>query len=78
MPPQQNYRLHDTTNSTYFSATKNDTQNDNNNKVAEAGACDINEVGLENFIRKIVTVLNLNLGDDVIFNLNDRGIIHKW
>mmetsp|Transcript_17028 Transcript_17028/g.25774 ORF Transcript_17028/g.25774 Transcript_17028/m.25774 type:complete len:217 (-) Transcript_17028:71-721(-) len=77
MPPQQNYRIHDDNDTTYFPATKSGTRNDIRKSV-EAGACNINEIGLENFIRNIVEVLDLNLGENVVFNLNDRGIIHKW
>ena len=45
---------------------------------ALVGMCDVHEIGLENFIRQIVKVQHLNLGTDVVFNLNDRGIIYKW
>jgi len=59
---------------------------------ATVGMCDIHEIGLENFIRKIAEVRNLSLdesSDDedspngnksntVVFNLNDRAIIYSW
>jgi len=49
---------------------------------AAVGMCDIYEIGLENFIRRIALVRNLSLdespGARVVFNLNDRAIIHSW
>jgi len=44
----------------------------------EVGSCDVNEVGLENFIRCIVNEIQLHLTEDVEFNLNDRGLLYKW
>ena len=45
---------------------------------ASVGMCDIHEIGLENFIRQIAKVKDLNLGEDVVFNLNERGLLYKW
>jgi len=47
-------------------------------RVIEIGTCQINEVGLENFIRRIILEKDLHLTDDVEFNLNERGILYKW
>lgn len=44
----------------------------------EIGTCNVKTVGLENFIRTIIKEIDLNLTDDAIFNLNDRGILYKW
>jgi len=40
--------------------------------------CEIYEVGLERFIRRCMKELDLNMDDRVEFNLNDRGLLHKW
>lgn len=42
------------------------------------GRCQIHEVGLERFIKSCCKVLDLNMNGSVIFNLNDRGILHEW
>jgi len=42
------------------------------------GRCEIHEIGLENFIRRCMRELTLNMKDSVVFNLNDRGRLHKW
>jgi hypothetical protein len=36
------------------------------------------QVGLENFIRAITQPLNLNLPDEVKFNMNGQGIMQSW
>jgi hypothetical protein len=56
----------------------NSNSSTNSNKVIEVGRCAVNEVGLENFIRRIVKEIDLQLNDDVVFNLNERGLLYKW
>mmetsp|Transcript_3561 Transcript_3561/g.4708 ORF Transcript_3561/g.4708 Transcript_3561/m.4708 type:complete len:207 (-) Transcript_3561:83-703(-) len=44
----------------------------------EVGRCAVKEVGLEKFIRSIVKEIDLHLQKDVVFNLNERGILYNW
>eukprot|EP00978_Attheya_sp_CCMP212_P000310 scaffold616_cov48-Attheya_sp.AAC.1 len=62
-------------------------------RLVEVGQCAIQEVGLENCIRRIIRELNLTMKEDddddkhengqsrtpsVVFNLNNMGILHGW
>lgn len=69
MPPQQQKRTNFPDQSQRLVSSKD--------KI-EIGACQVDQIGLENFIRTIVDEIDLNLTENVEFNLNDRGIIHKW
>lgn len=53
-------------------------QSMNQKQIIDVGTSSVNEVGLENFIRSIVHEIDLHLTDDVVFNLNERGILYKW
>ncbi|KAL7539959.1 hypothetical protein ACHAWF_006555, partial [Thalassiosira exigua] len=44
----------------------------------EAQKCLVAHVGLENFIRNIVRPLDLQLPDEVTFNMNGQGIMRSW
>jgi hypothetical protein len=54
------------------------TNNDTKKRVIDVGECQVKEIGLESFIRRIVKEIDLHLTNDVVFNLNERGIIYKW
>ena len=47
-------------------------------QIIDVGTSTVKEIGLENFIRAIVHEIDLHLTDDVIFNLNERGLLYKW
>lgn len=70
MPPQEKQWQH-----SEFRTTEN--ANASKEKII-VGRCEIYEVGLERFIRRCTKELNLNMSNNVLFNLNDRGILHKW
>ncbi len=53
-------------------------QSNNSSQKIEVGRCNVNQIGLEKFIRAIVKEINLHITDDVYFNLNDRGVLYKW
>eukprot|EP00751_Fragilariopsis_kerguelensis_P036419 CAMPEP_0170939504 /NCGR_PEP_ID=MMETSP0735-20130129/21992_1 /TAXON_ID=186038 /ORGANISM="Fragilariopsis kerguelensis, Strain L26-C5" /LENGTH=300 /DNA_ID=CAMNT_0011344935 /DNA_START=69 /DNA_END=971 /DNA_ORIENTATION=- len=94
----QHQQERDTTVTVDCNDNRNGTNHNNNNEddamplillrpeahrsTAAVGMCDIYEIGLENFIRRIALVRNLSLdespGARVVFNLNDRAIIHSW
>lgn len=44
----------------------------------EVGYCEISEIGLENFINRIVDEADLNVVDKCEFNLNEKGIMHSF
>jgi hypothetical protein len=71
MPPQQK----DTQQ--HSAITYNNSSKSEQTKY-DVGRCSIKEVGLENFIRRIVNEIDLHLTDDVVFNLNERGLLYKW
>jgi hypothetical protein len=72
MPPQQHKRSE-------FPQTKGQSQRLVSAKdQREIGACAVEEVGLQNFIQSIVKEIDLNLTEEVLFNLNDRGVLQKW
>ncbi len=85
MPPQQEnarelssqdfYNQRGTSTGTAKAAA---TDHDNHKKLIQVGCCAVKEIGLENFIRRIVLEINLHLVDNVVFNLNERGILHRW
>ncbi len=53
-------------------------QSNNSSQKIEVGSCNVNQIGLEKFIRAIVKEINIHITDDVYFNLNDRGVLYKW
>lgn len=44
----------------------------------EVGTCNVFEIGLEKFIRRIVKELDLHLEKEVSFNLNERAMLFEW
>ena len=42
------------------------------------GKCQVKAIGLENFIRSVVKEIDLHIVDKVIFNMNERGVLHSW
>lgn len=48
------------------------------NNGAIVSSCSVSVIGLERFIRTIMKEINLNMKENVEFNLNDRGILYKW
>mmetsp|Transcript_23437 Transcript_23437/g.29532 ORF Transcript_23437/g.29532 Transcript_23437/m.29532 type:complete len:212 (-) Transcript_23437:66-701(-) len=74
MPPQQQDSQHltETIGNQRVIARANDK-----NQI-KIGCCAVKEIGLENFIRRIVLENDLRLTNDVVFNLNERGILYSW
>jgi hypothetical protein len=75
MPPQQTKHL-DLDSSTISAGGVNGGTRPS--KGIEVGSCNINEIGLESFIRRIVNEIDLHITEDCHFNLNDRAVMHKW
>jgi len=72
MPPQQTNHL-DLDSSTISAGGVNGGTRPS--KGIEVGSCNINEIGLESFIRRIVGEIDIHLTEDCHFNLNDRVYI---
>jgi hypothetical protein len=72
MPPEQND--HPGTSSLHHNRITRLVSKDNR----EVGSCAVSEIGLENFITTLVKEVNINLADDIEFNLNERGILYAW
>lgn len=75
MPPQRKPVEEE---SNYYNHQNRSAVKSNDTKRLEVGQCKVKEIGLENFIRRIVLEIDLHLTDDVEFNLNERGILYKW
>jgi hypothetical protein len=79
MPPQQNEsQLNAISYNASSTANRLVSKGGNDNLLREIGSCAVSAVGLENFINAIVKEIDLNLKEDVEFNLNDRGVLFKW
>jgi len=70
MPPQETEMQH--------SDVRISKDEDNLKEKILVRPCEIYEIGLERFIRRCMKELNLNMNDSIEFNLNDRGLLHKW
>lgn len=75
MPPQQTRHL-DLDSSSISAGGVNGGRRPS--KGIEVGSCNISEIGLESFIRRIINEIDLHLTEDCHFNLNDRAIMYKW
>lgn len=83
MPPQRISRAshrdhHPDAEEDDFPSSTNRRHNPLSSNSTVIGACGVQQIGLENFIRTIVKEIHLNLTDTVEFNLNNRGVLYSW